>query len=247
RDSADLAHATGVDTYTTRLLADAMTTLGLLERSTCNYTLTTHTAEHTRGSGQTDRQPLPSLHGDSRYRTRLPLAGSAATGKRGELDMSGDRSATFMSGVMRYHALHARMLAAAFDFAGYHDMLDLGGLSPDFAIGALRANPELSVRFVYAPEFTEGVTTALAEAGFADRARIEPAATDTARPGGSHDIVMANHVLHRFTAEQNRKILANARAAAATGATLLLLDFYLHEDAQQRPLDALPAGEYLVI
>src|SRR5699024_10143016 len=197
RDSADLAQATGTDTYTTRMLADAMSSLGLLERNNGNYTLTTDTAEYLSGSGEVDLQPFLTFLGDISYPHWLQFDGTVDTGKPGELDMSGDRSATFMSGVMQYNALHARMLAAAFDFAGYHDMLDLGGRSPDFAIGALRANPELSVRFVYAPEFTEGVTTALAEAGFADRARIEPAATDTARPGGSHDIVMANHVLHR--------------------------------------------------
>ncbi len=58
---------------------------------------------------------------------------------------------------------------------------------------------------------------------------------------------MINHVIHRFTAEQNRVILANARAAARAGATLLLLDFLLDDDERQRPIDALHAGEYLVI
>jgi hypothetical protein len=103
------------------------------------------------------------------------------------------------------------------------------------------------VRFVFAPGSTEGVTGAVRAAGFEDRVSVEPAETETAAPGGDHDIVLLNHVIHRFTAEQNKAIVANARAAAAPGATLLLLDFFLDDDERQRPIDALHAGEYFVI
>lgn len=247
RNVAELARVTGVSEQTTRILADAMNSLGLVERDNGSYSLTTDTAEYLGGSGEVDLQPFLTFLGDISYPHWLQFDDTVDTDKPGELDMTGDRSTTFMSGVMRYNALHAQLLAEAFDFTEHRDMLDLGGLSPDFAIEALRANDELSVRFVYAPEFTEGVTTSLAEAGLAVRARVEPAATESARPGGSHDIIMANHVLHRFTPEQNREILANARAAAADGAILLLLDFLLDEDERQRRLDALHAGEYLVI
>ena len=53
---------------------------------------------------------------------------------------------------------------------------------------------------------------------------------------------MVNHVVHRFDAKQNAEILRNARSAAAPGATLLLLDFFLDDDAVQRPIDALVSG-----
>lgn len=247
RDAAELARATGVSERASRILADAMNSLGLLERGHGNYSLTTDTAEYLDGTGEVDLQPFLTFLGEISYPHWLQFDTTVDTDKPGELDMTGNRSATFMSGVMRYNALHAQMLAREFDFTGYRNMLDLGGLSPDFAIGAMRANTELSVRFVYAPEFTEGVTTSLAESGLSERARVEPAATESARPGGSHDIVMANHVLHRFTPEQNHEILANARASATDGATLLLLDFVLDDDERQRPIDALHAGEYLVI
>jgi hypothetical protein len=41
--------------------------------------------------------------------------------------------------------------------------------------------------------------------------------------------------------------LARARKSAEPGARLILLDFFLDNDPQQRALDALHAGEYLVI
>ncbi|MGH8966242.1 MAG: polyketide biosynthesis methyltransferase, partial [Actinomycetes bacterium] len=109
------------------------------------------------------------------------------------------------------------------------------------------ANPELSARFVYPAESSERITEALAAAGLADRARLDPAPTETATPGGDHDLVMVNHVIHRFDAEQNHAILTHARGGARDGATLLVLDFVLDGDERQRRIDALHAGEYLVI
>ncbi len=247
RTVTELASATGVGEQLVRILADAMNAQGLLDRQDGRYTLAPDAAEYLGGNGATDLAPFLTFLNDISYGHWLQFDNTVDTSKPGELQMDDARWGTFMAGVMRYNSLHAAMLARSFDFTPYRSMLDLGGLSPDFAIGALKANPELSVRFVFAPMSTQGITDALAAAGFTDRATIEPADTETAAPGGDHDLVMVNHVIHRFTAEQNRAILANARAAAGEGATLLLLDFFLDDDERQRGIDALHAGEYFVI
>ncbi|MFD5654982.1 methyltransferase dimerization domain-containing protein [Streptomyces sp. NPDC127039] len=247
RDVAQLASATGLSERMARILADAMNGLGLLEREGGRYRLAPDAAAHLTGEGELDLHPFLGFLNEISYGHWLQFDATVDTAKPGELEMDEGRWGTFMGGVMRYNALHAAMLARSFDFAPYRNLLDLGGLSPDFAIGALRANPSLSARFVFDPASTESLTEALRAAGLADRATVDPAPTDTARPNGAHDLVMVNHVIHRFTAEQNRTILANARAAARPGATLLLLDFLLDDDARQRPIDALHAGEYFVI
>ncbi|WEV23807.1 methyltransferase [Streptomyces sp. 71268] len=247
RDVAELASATGVSERMARILADAMNGLGLLERRAGRYALAPDAAAHLTGEGDLDLHPFLAFLNEISYGHWLQFDTTVDTTKPGELAMDEDRWKSFMAGVMRYNALHAAMLARSFDFGPYRDLLDLGGLSPAFAIGALQANPELSARFVFDPQSSQAIAEALATAGLTDRARIDPAATAEADPGGEHDLVMVNHVIHRFTAEQNRAILANARAAARTGATLLLLDFLLDDDDRQRPIDALHAGEYLVI
>ncbi|MFD4999532.1 methyltransferase [Streptomyces buecherae] len=247
RDVAELASATGVSERMARILADAMNGLGLLERRAGRYALAPDAAAHLTGEGDLDLHPFLAFLNEISYGHWLQFDTTVDTTKPGELAMDEERWKSFMAGVMRYNALHAAMLARSFDFGPYRDLLDLGGLSPAFAIGALQANPELSARFVFDPQSSEGIAEALAAAGLTDRARIDPAATTEADPGGEHDLVMINHVIHRFTAEQNRAILANARAAARAGATLLLLDFLLDDDDRQRPIDALHAGEYLVI
>lgn len=251
RSAADLASATGVTEHIARILADSMNALGLLERRDGNYALAPDAAAYlcddsTAGDGPELGAFLTFLNEIS-YPHWLEFDATVDTGEPGDLKLDEERGPTFMAGVMRFNALHAKMLGRTFDFRGFRSMLDLGGLSPDFAIEAMRLNPELAVRFVFGPESTQPITDALAAAGLMDRATLDPAPTETADPGGDHDLVMANHVLHRFTPAQNRTILKNARAAAAPQATLLLLDFYSDDDPRQRTLDALHAAEYGVI
>ncbi|WP_163505385.1 methyltransferase family protein [Fodinicola acaciae] len=247
RTVAELATATGVSDRTVRILADAMNAHGLLERRDGRYALSPDAAAYLGGDGGTDLAPFLRFLNEISYWQWLQFDGAVDAAKPGELRLDDAGWSTFMAGVMRYSAVHAAMLADSFDFTPFRSMLDLGGLSPAFAIGAMRGNPHLSVRFVFASTATKGIVDALAAAGFADRAKVEPADTPTAAPGGDHDIVMVNHVIHRFSAEQNQAILANARAAAQTGATLLLLDFFLDDNQCQRRIDALHAGEYFVI
>ncbi|WP_340556148.1 methyltransferase family protein [Streptomyces sp. GSL17-111] len=247
RDVTALAKATGVSEQMVRVLADAMNGLGLLERRDGRYGLAPDAAAYLGGDGDLDLHPFLAFLNEISYGHWLQFDATVDATKPGELEMNEERWKAFMAGVMRYNALHAAMLARAFDFGPYRDLLDLGGLSPEFALHALRANPALSARFVFDPASTDSLNQALDAAGLAGRATIEPAPTETARPGGEHDLVMVNHVIHRFTAEQNRAILAGARDAARTGATLLLLDFLLDDDDRQRSIDALHAGEYFVI
>ncbi|MFI0423905.1 methyltransferase dimerization domain-containing protein [Spongiactinospora sp. 9N601] len=248
RSAPEIADATGVTPRMARILADAMSALGLLTRANGRYGLGPEAAAYLTGEGsELDLGPFLTFLNEISYGHWLQFDQTVDTTAPGDLGMNEERWGTFMSGVMTYNALHARMLGAAFDFSGYANLLDLGGLSSGFALEALRANPGLRATFVYDPSFTGAVAEQVKQAGFADRAVVTGEPTPTARPEGSFDLVMVNHVVHRFDAGQNEQILRNARAAAAPGATLLLLDFFLDEDERQRPIDALHAGEYLVI
>lgn len=242
--AADLAARTGRPEKITRILGDALASLGLLSRVDGRYALTADTAAYLGGDGL-DLAPFLTFLETISYPHWQQFAHTADTGEPGDLDLTGDRRDTFLGGVMVYNALHARQLASAFDFAGCKNLLDLGGLSAEFALGALRANDVLRATFVYDPRSVPTVTAAVAP--FADRTAVHGVPTPEAEPEGEFDLVMVNHVVHRFTVGENRAILRHARAAAAPGARLLLLDFFLDDDATPRALDALHAGEYLVI
>lgn len=242
-----LARATGVSEQIARTLADAMNSLGLLERAEGTYSLTEDAAAYLGGQGEVDLGPYLEFLNQISYGHWLQFDKTVDTSTPGELEMDEGRWGTFMAGVMGYNSLHAAMLARQFDYSAYSRLLDLGGLSPDFALRALEANPTLQATFAYDPQSTQIIEQATQAAGVGDRVTIAPEETPTAAPGGQHDLVMVNHVLHRFDAAQNAHILTSARAAASPGATLLVLDFYLDDQDRQRRIDAVHAGEYFVI
>jgi acetyl esterase/lipase len=247
-DVYGLAAATGLSRRMVRILADSMAALGLLERAAGRYTLSADAAAYLVGPrSDVDLAPFLGFLNEISYGHWLQFDKTVDTTLPGELSFADGRWDTFIGGVMAYNALHAQMLSRQAVFEGRHKLLDFGGLAPDFSIAAMQAQPALQTTFVYDPDFLEAIQAKVGQAGLAARSRFIGAKTDVAQPEGRFDLVMVNHVIHRFTAEQNIEILRRARQAAAPNARLLLLDFFLDDDPQQRALDALHAAEYLVI
>lgn len=248
-DANALAAATRLAPRMARILADSMSALGLLERTQGRYALRPDSARYLADdAGGLDLGPfLHFLDTISHEHWTRCFNRTVQTNQPGELDLSGERWPQFLAGVMNFNALHAAMLARGYDFGPHRRLLDFGGLAPDFALAAMQQAPELSTHFVFDPDFVDAVRQRVQAAGLAMRSEVEGAKTEQAAPQGLHDLVMVNHVIHRFSGEQNVQILRRARAAAAEGARLLLLDFFLDDDAKPRALDALHAAEYLVI
>lgn len=245
---ATIAERCGVSERIVRILADALAAKELLVRTDGRYALQPDAAAYLTDADATiDLAPFLTFLGEISYPHWLQFAHTVDTTEPGDLQMDDARWGTFMAGVMTYNALHAQEFARHVDLAGATRALDFGGLSAGFAIGVMQQNPQLHTTFVYAPGFEDGVAEAVEAAGVADRVAVEVGETATATPQGAYDAVFANHVIHRFSAEENAQIFRNLRAAAVDGATLTVLDFFLDDDAEQRALDALHAGEYLVI
>lgn len=243
-----IAKATGVAPRVARILSDTMASLDLLTRANGTYGLTEAATAYLVGGGsQLDLSPYLTFLGQISYPHWLQFGQTVDTDKPGDLGMTEDRWATFIAGVMTYNRLHADMFANALDFSDRRKALDLGGLAPYFAIRAMQANPSLAVTFAYAPDFASRIADDLAAGGVAARAQVVGVPTVDAKLEGPFDLVFVNHVIHRFSVEDNKQIFRNARAAASAGAKLTVLDFYLDDDAGQRALDAIHAGEYLVI
>lgn len=248
-DTVDaIAARTGVSPRIAHILADAMAAKGLLTRADGRYTVEPDAAAYLTGAAaEIDLAPFMVFLNEISYPHWLQFSHTVDTTEPGKLEMDEARWGTFMAGVMTYNQVHAEQFGRLVDVAGATRALDFGGLTAEFALSAMRKNPELHTTFVYAEGFEGGVSDAVAAAGMADRAVVTTGDTATATPEGEYDVVFANHVIHRFSAEENAQIFRNLRAAAVDGATLTVLDFFLDEDAEQRALDAVHAGEYLVI
>jgi len=62
----------------------------------------------------------------------------------------------------------------------------------------------------------------------------------------SHDVLIAANIIHGLSAAHNVALLAKARASAATGARLLLVDLWMDPSHTQPPAAPLMSGEFLV-
>ncbi|MFB6891477.1 methyltransferase [Kitasatospora sp. NPDC056327] len=247
-DVPQIAERTGLPQRTSRILADSMAGLGLLDRVDGRYTNSPSTAAYLTGAeGQIDLRPFLHFLDEISYPHWLGFGDTSRTAEPQQLDFGGERMTTFLGGVMTYNALHARLLAEHYDFTAHERVLDLGGLSGSFLAEALTAAPALKGTFFSVGELVGHARDVLAAAGVADRVDIVEGDAVAGDVPGGFDLVLLEHVAHRFDAEQNLAIVRRARAAAAEGGKLVLLDFFLDSDENQRAIDALHAGEYLVI
>ncbi|WP_166346504.1 methyltransferase family protein [Phytoactinopolyspora limicola] len=247
RTAAQLAEELGLQERVVRILADSMNAVGLLERNDGSYSNGRAANTHLSGGAALDLGEFLTFLDAVSYPQWLQFETTVASGRPGVLDLDGIEPELIGAGIGAFQKLHAAMLAREFDFTPFRTMLDLGGQSPWFAIEAMSANPDLRTTFVYTEDETPSIRAAVDAAGLGRRSRFEPADTVTATPAGWYDVVLLNHCVHRFTADQNTAILARARAAAAPEATLVIVDFFLDADPRQRILDAMHAAEYLVI
>lgn len=248
KTSSDLADATGISTRNARILADAMASVGLLSRANGSYSLTAESDYYLGSSAKLDLAPFLHFLSSISFPHWFEYYDQTVdTGEPGKLDLDTDRWGEFMAGVQTYNSLHASMLTSLFDYSPHQRLLDFGGLSPAFTIGALGANPQLTATLMYAADFVEAVEEAISSAQLADRASVVAAPTESTVPTGSYDLILASHVIHRFDAQQNATIFENLRKAAAPNAKLMVLDFFLDSNPHQRAIDALHAGEYFVI
>lgn len=247
KTAGEIAAAVGRSERVVRILADAMNSLGLLERTDQTYANAPAAARFLTDDSDIDLTEFFAFLNAISYEAWLHFDQTVDTGDHVALDLEGKDPGMIGRGIHTFQKLHARMLAEHYDFTRHRHLLDLGGQSTQFAIEAMRATPQLESTFVYTPDEDASVQKAVSEAGYADRATIAGADTVTAEPPGEHDVILVQHCIHRFTSDENQQILRHCRDAATPGARLLIVDFVLDDEPRQRALDAFHGAEYLVI
>lgn len=237
----ELAARLGIGERPCRIIADAMAGLGLLTRAEKGYRNTDAAAAYLSGrSGPLDLRPYLAFWDAISYPHWQSYAEAARAGEPAPLDLRGERRNVFFAGVQAYNGAHALMLAQHYDFGAHERILDLAGLSGAFLTAAIDRHPGLRGTFFAEPGMVDFARPGLDP----DHVTVVAADPFTDPLPDGHDAVLLEHVVHRYDAARNRALLERARAAVRPGARLLILDFFLGGD---RPLDALLAGEYLVI
>jgi hypothetical protein len=115
---------------------------------------------------------------------------------------------------------------AAYDFAPFSTIIDVGGGHGRLLAAILDATPGVRGVLYDLPEVVEGAPELLTKHGVAERVKVEAGSFFDAVPAGGDAYVLKN-VIHDWPDAESLTILRNIRTAAEPGTTLLLVEFVI--------------------
>ncbi len=242
-----LAARIDIPRRTTRICADAMVALGLLERDGSRYRNSAVASAFLSGPGPGDLRPF-IRYLDLSYRgwaefTDAVRAGQG-TGFITGLDPDGQR--TFSRGVEAATTPAAVALAETYEFGRHRQLLDLGGGTGSFLVRILERHPALACGLFEMAHVVALARENLTARDLAGRVQFYEGDLLQDRVPLGYDAFLLANVVHVFTPEHNCGLLERVHASADTGARLLLVDFWTNPEHTEPVFAALMAGEFLL-
>ncbi|QRY47311.1 hydroxyneurosporene methyltransferase [Mycolicibacterium boenickei] len=114
-------------------------------------------------------------------------------------------------------------VVAAYDFTRFGTIGDVGGGHGRLLAAVLTATPAARGVLYDLPQVVDGAPAMLGKYGVADRVQVVPGSFFDSVPGGA-DAYLLKNIIHDWPDDEALSILRNVRAAAAPGATLLLIE-----------------------
>jgi ubiquinone/menaquinone biosynthesis C-methylase UbiE len=243
-----LAAATVIPPRTLRISADAMVSLGMLEREDGRYRNSTATAAFLAGTPGHDLRPALRLLDRHAYPLWNGLEATVREGGGREYfsSFSEERQQIFSAGVEAITAPAAAALATVYNFGGHRRVLDVAGGTGSFLIAILRRNRALEATLFELPGACAVARQRLCgEPEGARIAVIEGNFFKDPLPDG-HDTMLVANTIHVLSPERNLELLRNMRAHAPPRARLLLVDMWMDASRTQPLAAAMMSGEFLL-
>jgi hypothetical protein len=242
-----LAALTGIARPWVRILADALVTLGLLERQGDQYQNGPVAAAFLSGKGPADLRPFLRFWNHISYPLWTKLEDTVRTGQGQQgLTLPEEQERIYLEGVEALMAGPAAALATAYDFGRHRRVLDLGGGIRAWLGALLRHYPMLEGTLFDFPDAAALARQHLAGDPSVQRAQVVAGDFFTDPIPGSHDVVLIANVMHIYSPAHNLELLRRTRAQVPDGARLLLADWWTDATHTQPSMAALMAGEFLV-
>ncbi|MEO3928022.1 methyltransferase [Micromonosporaceae bacterium B7E4] len=149
-----------------------------------------------------------------------------------------DQQAVFDEAMVAMTGLSASMLAEAYDFGRFDELVDVGGGQGQLLAAVLARHPGPKGVLLDQPTVVAGAGPVLDRAGVADRVRTVGGDMFTQIPFGADGYLLKN-VLHNWPDERCRAILARLREAVRPGGRVLIVEAVLDGDRQPSATAAL--------
>lgn len=245
----ELAATCGIPRRTAGISADAMVSLGLLERDGERYRNSEAAAAFLTGGPGLDLRPMLRFWNRISYPGWLAFedAVRAGAGQPKFGQFSSEEQQIFSAGVEAFSAATATALAANYDFSRHRRLLDIGGGTGSFLLAILRRHAALRGTLFELPGACEAARRRLA--GETVAARIDVVEGDLVSdplPSG-HDVLLVANTVHVLSATHNLDLLRKLRSQAESGTHLLLVDLWMDPGHTQPPAAPLMSGEFLII
>lgn len=243
-----LARDLGLPRRTTRIIVDAVTALGFLEREGDRYRNGEVAQAFLSGRGPQDMRPFIRFWNRLSYRRWLTLEDSVRLGRgvSGEFNFTPDEQRIFSEGVEAFSAGQAAALADGYDFSRHRRILDLGGGTGSFLRAISQRYPDIECTLY---ELAQAAVARRKVSGTASEHRLSIVEGDFLKdplPRGHNAFLVAN-VVHVLVPEQNQQLFRRVREAAHQGARFLLVDLWTNAAHTDPLFAALMAGEFLVV
>jgi SAM-dependent methyltransferase len=244
----ELTQRIGVPRRTTRIVADAMTALGFVERSGERYQNGPVVAAFLSGRTPTDLRPFLRYLNRLNYPMWMKLEDAVRTSRAffGEFNFTEEERQIYSEGVEALTAGQAHALAASYDFSRHRCVLDLGGGTGSFVISVLSRHSGLEGTLFELPSAAAIVRERLAGSPLAGRIRVAEGDFFKAPIPGGHDAIILANVIHLFSPERNLELLRHIRECVTDGVRLLLVDLWTDPTHTQPLFAALMAGAFLL-
>jgi ubiquinone/menaquinone biosynthesis C-methylase UbiE len=246
---AEIARELKLPPRTTRIIVDAVTALGFLERDAGSYRNTDLTQVYLSGQGPQDMRPFMRFWNRLSYRRWLTLEDSVRLGRgaSGEFNFPPDEQKIFSEGVEAFSAGQAVALSQKYDFSRHQRLLDLGGGTGSFLREIIQRYPHLEGTLLEFPAAASVAREKLRGTECSDRIKIFEGNFLTDSIPAGHDLFLVANVVHVLTAEQNLALFRRVREMAGPKARLLLVDLWTNTTHTEPLFAALMAGEFLVV
>lgn len=236
--AGELAAACDADERATRILADALTALGLLEKRDDTYSPAPGVAPALAGDGPDTVRPM-LLHQGNCLRSWAWLAATVKAGEPVEDGPSihgaeADRTAFIEA--MEVASRHAAgRLVAALGPPAFRHLLDVGGGPGTWTMAFLRAVPEARATLYDLPQALPIAQRHIEAAGLGERVDLVAGDfyADPALPAGA-DLAWVSAIAHQNSRRQNRELFAKVHAALVPGGEILIRDMVM-DDGRTEP------------
>lgn len=226
----DLAATLDLDAPTSLRLLRALAVLGLCEQVGAELFTSTQAGRILRTDAPNSLRGMAMLWGDRIWRSLETIGDTLRTGDPGwgngnfgAIHSDPAASDVFNRAMAEQSVPIARALAQTCDFSRFATVADIGGGYGAVLIEVLRANPALKGFVQDLALISDGAGRYLAEAGVGDRASFR-GGDFFAQVSSDADCILLKYILHDWPDGDCVRILANCRAALASGAAFIVLE-----------------------